>query len=215
MDDKKWEKWATLGGPIFVILGIVGAILQGALPMSGDTNDEVLDWLVDKESSIRTAAFLGALSLIAFAFWFGSLWRRMSKAENNNHRLSVVAFAGFIGGGAMFAASTAILSTMALRVDELDAVNTRFFWVLATVLLSMAGAFIFTHLAAVNLLALRTKFLPKWVALLGFLPALLFLISISGTMTDKDFTMITGGIGFILWSIWILATTFHMWKTAD
>ena len=215
MDDKAWEKRATLGGAIFVILNVVGAIMQGALPMADDTNEEVLEWFVDKESGIRTAGFLGALSMIALLFWFGSLCRRMSRAENNSHRLSVVSLAGLAGSGALFGASAVVLSTVAFRVEEVGPEGARFYYVLSSVLLSMAGAFIFAHLFATNLLALRTKFLPKWNALLGFVPAALFLVSTSGTMTDKDLPMITGGIGFILWAIWILATSFHMWKTAD
>ena len=81
--------------------------------------------------------------------------------------------------------------------------------------LPFAGAFIFVHLFATSILALRTKFLPKWNALLGFVPAALFLVSTLGAYDDTDLPMITGGIGFITWSIWILATSFNMWKTAD
>jgi hypothetical protein len=215
MDDKKWEKRATLGGVLFVVLNVVGVSLQGSPPMKGDTNAEVLAWFTDKESGIRTAAFLGALSLVAIVFWFGSLWRRMAKAEANNHRLSVVSLVGLIGSGAMFAASTAVVSTVALRVDEVDEVGARFFYVLSTVLLSLAGPFIATHLAATNLLALRTKFLPKWNAMLGFLPALAFLVGSFGAMSDEDLPMIAGLIGFVTWMIWILATSIHMWRTAD
>ena len=215
MDDKTWEKRAVLGGVIFVILNVVGTILQGAPPMKDDTNAEVLDWFTDKESGIRTAAFLGAISLIAISFWFGSLFRRMAKADKNNHRLSIVSLVGFVASGAMFAGATAVFSTVALRVDEVDEVGARFFYVLATVLLSFAGPFIATHLAATNLLALRENFLPKWNAMFGFLPALAFLVASIGTMSDEDFPMFAGLIGFVTWMIWILATSFHMWKTAD
>ncbi len=215
MDDKKWEKRAILGGALFVVLNVVGAIMQGALPTADDSNEEVLEWFVDKESGIRTGVLLGALSIIALLLWFGSLWRRMSRAEEGNHRLSVVSLAGLTGSGVMFAASSAVLSTVAIRVDDFEAGGVRFFYTMSTVLLSMGGAFLFLHLFATNLLALRTKFLPKWNALLGFVPAALFLVSTFGTMTDEDVPMFAGGIGFILWSIWILATSFHMWKTAD
>ena len=215
MDDKKWEKRAVLGGVIFVILNVIGVILQGSLPMKDDTNAEVLEWFTDKESGIRTAAFLGAISLIAISFWFGSLWRRMAKADGNNHRLSIVSLVGFIASGALFAASTAVLSTVALRVGEVDEVNARFFYVMSTVLLSLSGPVIATHLAATNLLALREGFLPKWNAMLGFLPALAFLVASAGAMSDEDLPMIAGLIGFVTWMIWLLATSIHMWRTAD
>lgn len=215
MDDKKWEKWAVLGGAVFVILNVIGAILMGTLPTKDDTDEEVYAWFLDKESGIRTATLLGAVSIIALLLWFGSLWRRMAKAEGSNHRLSVVSLAGLVGSGALWAASTGIQSATAIRIEQLDPVPVGFFWVMSTVLLSMGGAFLFAHLFATNILALRTKFLPKWNALLGFVPAVLFLVSTLGAMDESDLPMITGGIGFIVWAIWILATSFHMWKTAD
>lgn len=215
MDDKQWEKLAALGGVAFVVLNVVGAITQGAPPTSGDTNDEVLKWFADNDSGIKIAACLGALSIIGLVWWFGSLWRRMSTAENGNHRLSVVALAGLAGSGALFAASTAVVAAVAIQVDEVSADAAKFFYVLSTVLLSMAGAFLVTHLAAVSALGLRTKFLPKWVSMLGLLSAALFLVSILGTTTDSDPIMFFGFIGFITWSIWILGVVVHMWRTAD
>ena len=215
MDDKKWEKWAVLGGIAFVILNVIGVILQGTPPKSGDSNAKVLAWFNDKESGIRTGALLGALSLIVIIFWFGSLWRRMAKAEGNNHRLSVVSLVGLTGSGALFAAATAVLATVALRVADVGEVEARFFYTMSTVLLSLAGPFIAAHLAATNLLALRTGFLPKWNAMFGLIPALGFLISSGGAMSDKDLFMYFGLVSFVTWMIWLLATSVHMWRTAD
>ena len=215
LDDKAWEKRAFLGGAIFVVLNVVGGILMGTLPQSGDTDEEVYAWFVDKESGIRTGTLLGAISIIALLLWFGSLWRRMSKAEEGNHRMAVVSLAGLVGGGALFAASASVQSAVAIQIDNLDPADVRFFWVLSAVLLSMSGAFIFAHLFSTSILALRTGFIPKWNALLGFLPAALFLVSTLGAYDDTDLPMITGGIGFITWAIWILAASFNLWKTSD
>ena len=215
MDDKKWEKLAGLGGVAFVVLNIVGSIIQGAPPASGDTNAEVLSWFADNDSAIKISVFLGALSIIGLVWWFGSLWRRMSNAENGNHRLSVVALIGLGGSGAMFAASTAVLAAVAIQVDDVSADAATFSFVLSSVLLSMAGVFLVTHLAAVNALSLRTRFLPKWVVLVGLLSAGLFVVSIIGTTTDADLLQFFGFLGFITWLIWILGVSAHMWRTAD
>lgn len=215
MNDKKWAKLATLGGVVFVILNIVGAILMGALPMKDDTNEEVLEWFADKESGIRTAGFLGALSVIFLIWWFGTLWRRMAQAETNQNRLCVISLFGLVGSGALFGVQSVIMSTVALRVDEIGPEAARFYYTLGSSTIGFAGAFVVAHLTATNVLALRSGFLPKWNAWLGLLPAALFLVSTSATMTDEDLPMITGGIGFIAWSIWILATSFHLYKTAD
>ena len=213
MNDRKWEKFAALGGVAFVVLNVAGTIAQGAPPSSDDTNDEVLKWFVDNESGIKVAAFLGALSIIALLWWFGSLWRRMSRAESGNHRLSILALGGLVGGGALFAASTAVLATVAIQVHEVPADGAKFFYVLSTAMLSMAGAFIATHLAAVNVLGMRTRFLPAWVSLLGLLAAAFFLVSALGVTTDADPVMLFGLLGFVAWSIWILGVSAHMWRT--
>ncbi len=215
MDDKLWEKLAALGGVVFVVLNVVGTIAQGAPPAAGDTNDEVLAWFADNESGIKIAAFLGALSIIGLVWWFGSLWRRMSRAEQGNHRLSIVALVGLAGSATLFAASTAVLATIAIQVDEVGADGARFFYVLSMVLLAMASAFVVTHLAAVNALSLRTALLPKWVTWLGLVSAAVFLVSTLGSTTDADAIVVFGFIGFITWAIWLLAVAVHMWRTAD
>ena len=216
MDDNKWAKWATLGGWGFVILNIIGAILMGALPMAGDSDQEVLEWFVDKENGIRTSALLGAISVILLVWWFGTLWRRMAQAETNQNRLSTMSLFGLVSSGALFGAHAVLMSTVAGGAGE-EAINpadARFYYTLGGALLGFAGAFVFVHLFSTNVLALRTRFLPRWNAWFGFLPALAFLISMAATAHDGDLPMITGGIGFILWSLWILFTSVNMWRTA-
>lgn len=215
MDDKKWAKWASLGGVGFVVLNVVGSILQGTPPGADDSNEDVLEWFVDYESGIRTNAFLGALSIILLLWWFGTLWRRMTQAEGNQNRLSVLSLIGLGGSGALFGAATAIWSASAIQVDILGPDAARFYYTMGGTVIGFAGAFLVVHLGATNVLALRTSFLPKWMGVVGVLSALGFLVATTSTMTDADVGMYAGFIGFILWSIWILATSFHMWKTAD
>ena len=215
MDDKKWAKWAALGGVGFVILNVIGIILMGSVPMADDSNEKVYEYFLDKESGIRTSTFLGALSLILLLWWFGTLWRRMAQAETNQNRLSVLSLIGLAGSGALWGVNATIVSAVAMRAEELGPDPTRFFWTLSATVLAFGGAFLVVHLLATNVLALRTGFLPKWNAMLGFVPAALFLVSTYGTMDDGDLPMIAGGLAFITWSIWLLATSFHMWKTAE
>lgn len=215
MDDKKWEKLASLGGVIFVVLNLVGSISQGSPPSADDSNEEVLKWFVDNDSGVKLATLLGGLSVIALVWWFGSLWRRMAKAENGNHRLSVVALAGLAGSGALYLASTAVTATVAIQVDEVGADPAKFFYVLSTVLLSMAGAFVAIHLVGVNAIGLRSGFLPKWVGFWGMLSSTLFTFSVLGATTDSDAAAFLGFVAFITWAIWILAVSIHMWRTAE
>ena len=216
IDDKRWAKWATLGGVGFVILNAVGAILTGSLPTADDTNEEVLAWFADNESAIRTAGWLRALSIILLLGWFGALWRRMADLEVRQNLLSELSLIGLAGSGVLWATSAAIHSAVASRVDDMLPREASFFYALAATLLAFSGAFLMVHLVSTNLRALRTRFLSKWNALLGFLPAALFLVSTMGVMmTDSHLPMITGEFGFIAWAIWILVTSLQMWKAAD
>ena len=215
MDDKKWEKLAALGGVVFVVLNLVGIIAPGSPPSADDTNDEVLKWLVDNASGIKIAALMPGLSIIALVWWFGSLWRRMSKAENGNHRLSVVALVGLAASGALYLASVSVVATVAIQVDEVGADPAKFFYVLSAVLLSMAGPFLAVHLLGVNAIALRSGFLPKWVGYLGVFSAVLQASSLLGATTDADPATLLGFAAFITWSVWILVVSIHMWRTAE
>ena len=74
MDDKTMEKYGALAGIVFVVLNVIGSVLMGSPPASDDSDAKILEWFVDKESGIKTSAFLGALSVI-FMFWFLSTWQ--------------------------------------------------------------------------------------------------------------------------------------------
>jgi hypothetical protein len=216
MDDKRWERIAALGGVAFVVLNVVGSILQGAPPSSdSDSPAEIVDWFVDDGDTIRVAVLLGGLSMIGLVWWFGSLWRRMARAEGGDHRLSIVALVGLAAAGALATASFALLSATAMNVDDMDVADVRFVFVLSNVLLSLSGPFIVAHLAAVNALSVRTGFLPRWITIIGYVAAALFLVASVGAATDADGIMIFGFLGFLVWSIWILCVSAHLWRTTD
>jgi hypothetical protein len=216
MDDKRWERIAALGGVAFVVLNIVGSIIQGAPPSSdSDSPAKIADWFVDNGDGIRVAVLLGGLAMIGLVWWFGSLWRRMAHAEGGNHRLSVVALAGLVAAGALASASFAVLSAIAMNIDDMDAADVRFFFMLSNVLLALSAPFIVAHLAAVNALSMRTGFLPRWITIIGIVASALFLVASGAAATDADGIMIFGFLGFIVWSLWILCVSVFMWRTTD
>ena len=210
MDDSKWEKYAALGGVVFVVLNVVSAVTTGS-PPDPSKADKVTKWFSDHTGAIELSQFLGVLSVIALLWWFGSLWRKMAVAEGGRHRLSVVAALALVFGGAMFMAANAMLSATALRLDDAGGGAT-IFYTLFTVLLSTAGGGVLTFLTAVSVLALRTKMLPAWMAYLGLLSAALFLVATIGSASDSTAFMIFGLLGFITWCVWTLGVSFELWK---
>ena len=212
MDDKQMERYGALAGIVFVVLNIIGSAMMGSPPASDDSNEKVLEWFIDKDSGIKTAGFLGAISVI-FMFWFlGTLWRHMSKAEGGTVRVSVVSAAGLIGSGALWTAAAAIQSAVAMRIDTDGAGASGFMYALSAVLMAAAGAFVAAHLLATNLLALRTKWLPSWHAGIGLLAGVGFVVSSAGTMTDSGGVMMIGMISFLIWAVWIILTALQMYR---
>ncbi|MDO8363914.1 MAG: DUF4386 family protein [Actinomycetota bacterium] len=214
MDDKKWEKWAALGGVLFVVLNVIGSIAMGSPPASDDPNEKILNWFVDKESGIKLALFLGGVSVIMLLWWFGSLWRRMATAEGGRHRLSVVALAGLVGSGVAWMTSAAIQAAVAFRSADLGEA-AGFFYMLSITMMTVAGFFVATHLLAINALAIRTKMFAAWTAYLGLLAAAGFVVSTLGALSESGAFMVIGMISFLVWALWIIVVSLHMWRTAD
>lgn len=206
------EKYGALAGIVFVVLNIVGSVMMGSPPASDDSDAKVLQWFVDKDSGIKTSAFLGGLSVI-FMFWFlGTLWRHMNKAEGGSTRVAVVSAAGLIGSGALWMASSAINATVAIRIDADGAGPAPFMYALSGVFMGAAAVFVATHLLATNLLALRTKWLPTWHAGIGLVAAVGFVIGSGGLMSDSGTLMMIGMIAFLVWAVWIILTALQMYR---
>ena len=161
MNDSKWARYAAIGGVAFVVLNIVGATLSGSPPSGNDSATKIAKYYVDKGDGLKAALWLGGLASVGLVWWFGSLWRRMSRAEGGAHRLSVVSLIGLGLGGALFLASAAVNAAIALRASDVGE-GARVFYTLSLVLLAGSGFGLAIHLLATNALALRSMMLPTW-----------------------------------------------------
>jgi hypothetical protein len=208
MEDKQMERYGALAGIGFVVLNVVGMFFAPSPPAPSDSEEKIFNWFVDNDSGIRTATFLGAISIVFMLWFLGTLWRHMSKAEGGSVRASVTSAAGLVGAGALWMVAAGVQSTIAL----LDGAGAKGFYTLSSVLMGAAGPFLAAHLLGANLLALRTKWLPSWIAGIGLLGATAQLVGSAGTMTDADWPMYAGMIGFLAWCIWIIASGLQMYR---
>lgn len=213
MDDARWERYAALGGFLFVILGLVGAFLPGAPPATDASTADITKFFNDHTTAIEIAQFIGGLSVIALAWWFGSLFRRMRAAEGGNPRLSIVAILGLAFGGTMVLISGAILSAAAMRIGEIGD-GSHVLFTMASVILATSPFGVIAFLSAVCALNLRTEMFPKWTSWLGYVAAVLFLVGSIGSATDGAAVNTMGLIGFLVWSVWIVVLSTMMWREA-
>ena len=171
MNDRKWERYAALGGVVWVLCAIIPGVASGQSPATGDSADEIVKYLADNDTLFKLTFVLSLVGTLFLAWWFGSLWRRMSRAEGVQHRLAVVSLVGFTLSAAMALASQAIPAAVALRIHTDAASTAPSMYVLSTLLLAAAGFGAAVFLVATNALALRTKMLPTWIVAVGLLSA--------------------------------------------
>ena len=209
--DAKWERWAALGGVAFVVLGLAGAFAAGAPPSLDDSGPEFAEYFDDKAGAIQASQFLTGLGVIALLWWFGSLWRRMTDAEGGRPRLAVVSAIGLAISGAMVLASGAVLSAVAMRIGDIGE-GSRFFYMLAIVLIASSGFGAAVSIAAVSILAMRTGILARWIALFGYLAAVGFVVGSIGSASDETAFGFIGLASFVVWCVFILAVSVQMWK---
>jgi hypothetical protein len=213
MDDSKWERYAALGGIWFVVLSIIGAFLPGAPPSPSDSVEEIAKYFSDHAGAIEVATLLGGLAMIGVFWWFGSLWRLMTDAEGGRPRMAVVALGGLALAAALALASGAISSTVALQHREVGE-GAKFFYILTSVLIAMAGIGLVVHIAAVTSLSYRAKIFAPWINIIGWIAALLFLIGTIGVASDASAVVVIGLLAFLVFSLWVVVVSVNMWKRA-
>jgi hypothetical protein len=218
MEESKWERYAALGGFVFVILNVIGGFLPGTPPATDDSAAKVAAYFRDNASNVKIATFIAGIGTIGLLWWLGSLWRMMCRAENERPRLAVVAAVSLSAGGALAMMSGVFTGWTAIYIDQADSgaeATAKLFFTLSLVAISGAGFFIVAFLSAVCALNYRTKMLPMWTSYLGWLAAAGFLVSSYGVATDASAIGVLGFVSFLVWCVWILAVSTFMWRGAS
>lgn len=202
------ERVAALSGVVFVVLLLVHAGLQGSPPTLEESGEEVVRHLGDKDAEYKAGAYLQGLAVVAFLWFLGSLWRLLRPAEGGPGRLSVVAVAATAVLVALVGAHVAILTGLALDVDEgLDPAVVSSLYAIAFVLLGMSAFGAAALTGAVGVLVLDTRVLPRWLGGLSLLSAGLWLLAGVGAATENQVWQTIGFIAFLVWLAWTAATS--------
>jgi len=211
----KWERYGALGGILFVVLVIASIAVAGSNPQASDSAAKILKSFQDHQDSIKVGAFLGALATVPILWWAGSLWARMRRAENGQPRLALIAVLALVFAGASQAGSGVINATVALVLKDVGASEAKFFFILSQGLGAASSVGLATLVLAVSALAFRTRVFPVWLAWVGVLDAILFLV---GSYSIATTSSGIGGVGFasfILWAIWIIILSVIMFRAKE
>ena len=204
---------AAAAGFAFVVLNVVGTVLPGAPPASDASTAKIAAYYRGHSGAIKAELLLGALGIAALMWWFGALWRLMSRAEDGRPRLAIVAGVALASGLTLAIINGVANATAALRAESAQAQHL--LYTLSFVVISAAGFALGAFLLAVNAVTYRSRVMPRWISILGFASALAFLGSGGGTVSDANAFNLLGLAAFLGWCVWILATSTFMWRTAS
>jgi len=211
----KWERYGALGGILFVVLVIVSIAVTGSTPKASDSAAKILKSFQDHEDGIKVGAFIGGLAAVPLLWWAGSLYARMRRAEDGQTRVALIAVLGLVLGGAGQIGMSAIDATVVLTLKTVGANEAKFFFVLGQGFANAALIGLAVLTLAVSVLAFRTRVFPIWLAWVGIIDAILFIVASYAVATTDDAIAGIGFAAFIVWAIWIIVTSVIMFRSAE
>lgn len=195
-----WERYAPLTGVLAVIGWVVGIILvQGVSDKS--KGPEILAQYRAHDGRILLGGIIWLIATSLFVWFLGSLRSRLLAAEGGAGRLTAIAFAGGIATAVCVALTTTPDMAGALSKEDLDASASVAIHNLGDMFFLGAEYFLPLLLVASALAALRHGALPRWLAWVSLLVALVLVI---------------GPIGWaaliFAFPVWVLIVAFLLWR---
>jgi hypothetical protein len=194
-----------LSGPVAGILAVVGWIVSTIIldvAESADTGPEILTVYQNDDGRILAGGIIWLISTALFFVFLGALRSRLLAAEGGEGRWTAVAFAGGIATAICLALLPGPDMAAAIQPDDLDGS--------ASLALSTVGDAFFLGaeyllpvlLVSSAVIALRYGALPRWLAWIQILIAIVLL---------------TGFIGWaaliFAFPLWVLVVAYLMWQS--
>jgi hypothetical protein len=176
-----WERWSPLSGVVYVVLFITAL---GVSSGPGDTPAEVARYYADGGNRDREVLvfFLIVAATLAFLWFLGLLRVLFVRAEPEPARWTALGFAAGVTSAACLLAAAAAFVGPAFAAGEDEFALDPNTW---NVLSKIGSALLVGSVMAASLLvlatsivALRTRVLPRWTALTGFVVAAVMLFTI-------------------------------------
>jgi hypothetical protein len=212
VDDSRWERYGALGGIVFVAFVVASIIVNGGNATASDSASKILKYFQDHQDGIKVGAFLSVLASVPIIWWAGSLWTRLHRCGDRYHRLALIAVLGLLIGGVGNLTQTAVNAGVALELNSVGPAGTKFFFIMSQAFGAGGLVGIAVLVAAASVATFRFGAFPRWVGWLGFLDALVFLVGAYTIATTSDAINTFAFVGFILWAIWLVATSIVMYR---
>lgn len=187
------ERLAAATGILFVVLFVASLFAPGEGPPSlGDSNGEILAFFGENHRALLISVILGGLALVAFLWFLGSVGAALRNA--GEARLAAVAFGGGIVTSALAGLSLVIQATLTFRLSVDAPQIAKALYEMRFLTETIIGFPVAVLVGAVSLAAWRSRVLPQWFGLAGFLVAAIVLVG-GGAFSSRAFTPPTAPSG--------------------
>src|SRR5262245_15207146 len=181
------ERWAPIGGILFVALMVIGSMLVGNVPNPDASAHEIAKYLSDtgRQTHNIVGAYLWVIGALAFLSFLIRLRNDLRRAEGGTGTLSNLAFGAGVGFAAVWTVAAATFASVPYAVTLRDApvVDTDLVRVLPALgrfeLLLGGGFFGLMVLLATAAVVLRTRVLPRWLGWLAIVAAIALVFDIT------------------------------------
>ncbi len=207
MNETRFERLGALGGVVFVVLVVVGALIGGTPPKVTDSAQEITSYFRDNQDALKIAGYLGGVAIVPFFWFLGTLYGRLRRAEGGNGRVSGIALTGGVATAAVALIGYGVTGYGALYPDagvESFRISTIIFGYLGF------AAAVFT--AATSVVIMRTALLPAAVAWLGAIDALLWIAGGATVSSVRDVFAALAFIAFLVWALWLLLISVMLYR---
>jgi hypothetical protein len=182
----KIERWAPIGGIVFVVLMVVGSIFVIDVPSADASEQEITDYLADSDNQMRNiiGVYMWVVGALVFLWFLMRLRSDIRRAEGGTGTLSTLTFGAGVVFAAVWMVSASVLGSVAYAVELRDAPVEDID--LVRVLLPMGGLILLLgggFAGVLLLLAVSTAILtkgvyPKWLGWLGIIAAIVLLFDV-------------------------------------
>jgi hypothetical protein len=206
------NKTAALAGVAFVVLVLIADFVGGSMPKTSDSAAKIASFFAHHHKALLVGAVLSGASSPLFVWLFASLARTMRRL--GSPALSVLVFGFIVAGTATATAADAAAGAVVHAATQGDSQFAKSGYDLSAFFAEKS--FWFAAFAALAVW-LGSKSMARWYGWLTLAAGVLFVLGGIG-VRQHGFLATFGAatfIAFITLLVWVLATSFVLWQTAD
>lgn len=208
-----FRKAAGFAGVGFVVLMLVSFLLYGSPPSATAKADELTKYVADTDS-FAMAGLVGALAAALMIPWLAGLVIPFSESDRARGEAFALVIAGTgIVSCAGIGTALGVLTTLGLRIDELDGPAVRLLWDTSNAVYGFSILLVLPGAGATAIAVLKHGLMPRWFGYLSALAAVLALSALPGFVATGNAAMLLM-VGFMGMLVWVLASSVLMLRGA-